>query len=114
MAQPKQSENDPGNSQGSGNFYEGPPQPVKEEEKKPSEPIQAATEETQNEELDTPSKPILKVIEGGGKPKIQSLNLVYEEFFKRKKDSVSVGLTTQYDGDNGGSSKGMLLNRKAE
>ncbi len=109
-SQPKHSEHDPGSSQGSGMFYDGP---ILEKEKEATSPTEDAEEqENETEENPDPKTRKLSLVKKEKPIKINSLNLVYEEFCKKKEDSASIGITTQYTTDSV-PAKGMLLNKKA-
>ena len=110
---PKQSENDPGSSQGNGMFYDGPPQ--KEQQSSTPEENQQPPVVASMPQEESAAEPHLKAVQEQStqKPKLKSLNSVYEFFFSRKKERPAAGLTTQYSDDHA-SAKGMLLNKKAE
>jgi hypothetical protein len=99
----KASENDPGSSQGSGLFYDGPPQSESPPQKSP-----------ESEEKPESEKPVsLSVVAS-----VEQVGMteVVKDFYEHKHDQPTVnrlGLTTKYAADSS-PAKGLLLNKKAE
>jgi hypothetical protein len=102
VAQPKASENDPGGSQGSGNFYEqqGAPEPESKQKPEP-ESIEVA-------EARAKLALVVAVDQIG-------MTAVVADFLEQKKNEapVSPGLSVRYTNDTQ-PAKGLLLNKKAE
>ena len=102
VPQPKKMENDPGSSQGSGNFYEGAPGSDSENQKKtktaPAEP-----------ETSTPELAVVVNVEQMGMTEVMT------DFLEQKKSETHVnpGLSVRYTADSQ-TAKGLLLNKKAE
>jgi hypothetical protein len=105
VSQPKQTENDPGSSQGSGNFYEK--QPSKDAEPPPQKPAPTADESLEDEHK--AKLAVVVTVEQIG------MGEVVTEFLENKKGEapVSPGLSVRYTSDSQ-PAKGLLLNKKAE
>ena len=95
----KQSENDPGSSQGSGNFYEKYPSKEQESPEKKESRAEELSEEV-SAEMVTAQIGMAEVV---------------KEFLEEKKTegAVSPGLSVRYTSDSQ-PAKGLLLNKKAE
>ncbi len=101
VPEPRSAENDPGSSQGGALAYDGPPA----DPKGPTEegPIEAGSEPAPSTVL----RVVVPVEKSG-------MTEVVREFHENKKDrEPSAGLSTRYQPASG-STKGLLLNRKAE
>ena len=107
VATAKQTENDPGSSQGSGLFYDGPP-PEQQQAEKQSSPETVPDEET------TATKPKLSVVAH----EKMGMSDVIKDLLEAKKEVESTpgaraGLAIKYSVD-GATAKGLLLNKKVE
>lgn len=97
----KRAENDPGGSQGSGLFYDGPPQQQSPEEK-PEQNSEPVVEEKRVK---------LAVVMSVEQP---GMTEVVKDFLEQKHETPAVnqaGLTTKYSNDSA-TAKGLLLNKK--
>ena len=98
----KRPENDPGGSQGSGLFYDGPPQ-------KDSPPEKSEPEAESNPREKRVQLSVVSSVEQTG------MTEVVKDFYEHKTETHSInqaGLTTKYNADSA-PAKGMLLNKKA-
>ncbi|NDG84366.1 MAG: hypothetical protein EBX52_04915 [Proteobacteria bacterium] len=105
----KATENDPGSSQGSGVAYERLP----EEGSSQAETTESGSSEGAPEEKTDRKKPHLSLVPA---PKQIGLGEVVREYYEKKRERMPrTDATQQYQSNEGGSSsKGLLLNRKAE
>ena len=101
VGKPKGTENDPGGSQGSGNFYEHHSQ-------KPPEAQSEAEPQAQEEPTGAKLSVVVAAEQIG-------MTGVVADFLEQKKSetSVSPGLSVRYTNDSQ-PAKGLLLNKKAE
>lgn len=98
VSEPRSAENDPGSSQGSGVAYEGTS----------GGPTQDGEPGSENPSRESPSLQVVTVVEQSG------MTDVVREFHENKKErDPPSGLTTRYH-PSAGTTKGLLLNRKAE
>jgi len=106
---PSQTENDPGSSQGSGLFYDGPTSSESPSQKDASAENPAASDASSKEKSAQP----LAVVSNGEQP---GMTEMIKNFYEHKENHPSVnrvGLTTKYSTE-GSPAKGLLLNKKAE
>jgi len=105
VSQPKQTENDPGSSQGSGNFYEKQSPP---ESETPDEPKPVLEKENVDEEHKAKLAVVVATEQIG-------MTGIVADFLEQKKNDapVSPGLSVRYTSD-AQPAKGLLLNKKAE
>jgi hypothetical protein len=104
VSQPKKMENDPGGSQGGGNFYEGSRDSHSENEKSKKSP------KPKSEETAPPELALVVNLEHMGMTEVMT------DFMEHKKNDVQVvnpGLSVRYTSDSQ-PAKGLLLNKKAE
>ncbi len=102
VPQSKAAQNDPGGSQGSGVFYEGPAQGQAQQDKK-----EASKDEKDDEQ---PSLSVVVSVEQVG------MTEVVKDLLEKRADvpPANAGLTTTRYANDPTVAKGLLLNRKAE
>jgi hypothetical protein len=105
VAQPKQSENDPGGSTGSGNFYENQGGPQSET---PPDPEAPSPDHFEAEEKKAKLAIVVATEQIG-------MTAIVAEFLEQKREDIPVspGLSIRYVAD-AQPAKGLLLNKKAE